>query len=62
MSDIVYESVDKSVASVNGQGVVEGVKGGSTTIAVRTRDGKHMAVITIAVVEDNKVEFEGIEV
>lgn len=62
MSDIMYESADKSVASVNGQGVVEGVKGGSTTIAVRTRDGKHMAVITIAVVEDNKVEFEGIEV
>lgn len=62
MSDIVYKSADKSIAKVNAQGVVEGVKGGSTTIEVRTSDGKHIAMITIAVVEDNKVEFEGIEV
>lgn len=62
MSDIVYESADKSIAKVNAQGVVEGVKGGSTTVEVRTSDGKHIAMITIAVVEDTKVEFEGIEV
>lgn len=62
MSDIVYESADKSIAKVNAQGVVEGVKGGSTIVEVRTSDGKHIAMITIAVTEDNKVDFEGIEV
>jgi len=62
LGDIVYESADKKIATVNAQGVVEGVKGGNTTVTVRTSDGKHAAVITIAVVEDNKINFTGIEV
>ena len=62
LSDIVYESANNNIAKVDTSGVVEGVKGGITTVKVKTRDGKHSTIISIFVVEDSKIDFEGIKV
>jgi hypothetical protein len=62
LGDLRYETADKNIATVNGQGVVTGVKKGNTTITVKTGDGKYAAVIAIAVLGNDKINFEGIKV
>ena len=62
LSDIIFVSADPSIANVNVGGIVEGKKGGSTTITVTTSDGKHIAAISITVKADEKVDFEGVEI
>lgn len=62
LSDIVYESADKNIAKVDSKGAVEGLKGGVTTVKVKTKDGKFSTIISIFVVEDTKIDFEGIKV
>jgi len=60
--DLVFESGDKSVATVDSTGVVTGVAEGSTTVMIRTKDGKYTAAIAISVHADSKVSFEGVTV
>ncbi|NLW79060.1 MAG: Ig domain-containing protein, partial [Ruminococcaceae bacterium] len=46
---VSWKSSKKSVATVSSKGVVKGLKKGTTTITVTTRDGKKKATCTVTV-------------
>ena len=48
-NNIVFESVNPNVATVDQNGVVSAIKEGSTIIVARTKDGKKMACCTMMV-------------
>lgn len=55
-----YSSDNKSIAKVNGNGVVEGVKAGTTVIRVASNDGSKKDSITVTVnnVLETSIKFE----
>ena len=48
--ELVYTSADDSIASVDAEGVVTGVKAGETTVTIATEDGKLSATAKVVVV------------
>lgn len=62
LENIVYESANKKVATVDENGVVTGIGTGTTIITVKTADGRCFAAIAVNVVGDAGVEFDGLGV
>lgn len=57
LKDIVCESSDKSIATIDKNGVITAVGEGSTTIIVKTNDGKYSCACAITVVSENEEDF-----
>lgn len=47
--EVTWASADTSIAKVSQTGVITGVKAGTTTITVTTKDGGHKATVTVTV-------------
>lgn len=47
--EVTWTSADTSIAKVSQTGVITGVKAGTTTITVTTKDGGHKATVTVTV-------------
>lgn len=56
-SKIVYSSNDASIATVNQQGVITGVKQGTTIVKIATSDGKYAQYCTVKVNASYDVDF-----
>ena len=57
--ELVWESSDNSIATVDSNGLVKGIKMGTTTITVKTKDGKVKATCEVKVdgiIIDDKLE------
>lgn len=63
--NLVWESSDVSVASVDASGNVKGLKAGTAVIVVKTRDGSNMAFCTVSVCDSSvkgvRVSLEELE-
>lgn len=57
LKDVVCSSSNKNVATINKNGVINGVGEGSTTIIVQTTDGKYTCACSITVVSEGSREF-----
>ena len=58
-SDIVFDSGNKSVVTVSGDGTITAVSSGSTVITAKTSDGKYSAAIKVSV-ETEYAGFNGL--
>ncbi len=61
-SKIVYTSNDTSIATVNQQGVITGVKQGTTVVKIATSDGKYAQYCTVKVSASYNVDFTPLHV
>lgn len=57
LKDVVCSSSDKSVATIDKNGVIKGVGEGSTTIIVQTSDGKYSCACSITIESKGSGEF-----
>lgn len=57
LKDVVCSSSDKSVATIDKNGVIKGVGEGSTTIIVQTSDGKYSCACSITIESEGSGEF-----
>lgn len=62
IDNLVYETSDKKIATVDSTGVVTGVSKGNAVITVKTSDGRCFAAIAISVSDEEIVKFEGLDV
>ena len=56
--DLVYESSNPNVATVDNNGKVTGVNPGTTTITVKTKDGEIIDTITVVVKEEDIINVD----
>lgn len=57
LKDVVCSSSDKSVATIDKNGVIKGVSEGSTTIIVQTSDGKYSCACSVTIASEGSGEF-----
>ena len=62
IDNLVYETSDKKIATVDSTGVVTGVSKGNAVITVKTSDGRCFAAVAISVSDEEIVKFEGLDV
>ena len=55
---VTFKSSDPSVATVDSNGVIKGIKAGTVTITVVSKDGKVQSTCKVTVVEEEKEEEE----
>ena len=58
--ELVWESSDSSIVTVDNNGIIKGIKPGNVTITVKTKDGKVISTCSVTVNEQNK--YEGLDI
>ena len=60
-ADLVYTSSNNDICTVSDSGVITGVGAGSTTIIIKSQDGKYEMSLTVTVSDDYSIEgFEAL--
>ena len=54
--DLIYSSSDESIAIVDKNGNIKGLKKGKVVITVKSKDGKYSSSIEVTITEEEKVE------
>lgn len=57
LKDVIYNSSDMNIVSVDKNGVITGRSEGSTTIVVSTKDRKYSCACSVTVIEEKKNNF-----
>lgn len=57
LKDVICESADSKIASIDKNGVITAKEEGSTTIIVKTKDGKYSCACAVTVTSENTKDF-----
>ncbi len=61
LQDVAFSVKDKNIATVDANGKITAIAEGCTIVYAQTKDKKHTAMVSVIVVTENRVEYEGLK-